>query len=62
MTEDLQAWDGGPGRVPPAGVIVDHLDFLEALVEVGLPGVAGEDIAEVLKNGSIARLAAGEVA
>lgn len=51
MTEVMQAWDGGPGRVLPAGAIVDHLDFLEALVEVSLPGVAGADIAEVLKHG-----------
>lgn len=62
MTEVMPAWDGGPGRVLPAGAIVDHLDFLEALVGAGLPGVAGEDIAEVLKNGSITRMAAGEVA
>jgi len=55
-------WDGGPGRVLPAGAVVNHLDFLGALVEAGLPGVAGEDIAEVLKNGSIACMAAGEVA
>jgi hypothetical protein len=63
VTEDeMQPWDGGPDRVLPAGVITDHLDFLEALVDAELPGVAGDDIADALKNGLVVGLAGGEVA
>lgn len=60
--EELQPWDGGPDRVLPAGVITDHLDFLEALVDEQLPGSAGDYIADALKNGAIMGLAAGEIA
>jgi hypothetical protein len=56
-----QVWDGGPDRVLPEGVIVDYLDFLEALLDAGPPDGVGEDIVDVLKNGALMRLAAGEV-
>jgi hypothetical protein len=62
VSGEVQRWDGGRDRVLPEGAIVNHLDFLEALLDAGLPGVAGEDIVEVLKNGAIMRPAAGEVA
>lgn len=57
----MQPWDGGPDRVLPVGAITNHLDFLEALVDAELPGVAGDDIADALKNGAITGVAAGEV-
>ena len=64
MTEELEypLWDGGRDRVLPLGAITDGLDFLEALVDAGLPETAGSDIAEALKKGSILSIAAGEVA
>lgn len=60
--EELPPWDGGPDRVLPDGAITNHLDFLIALVEEGLPETAGEDIADGLKKGAITDIAAGEVA
>jgi hypothetical protein len=62
VTDEMQPWDGGPDRVLPAGAITTHLDFLEALVDSELPGVAGDDISDALKNGAITGIAAGEVA
>jgi hypothetical protein len=60
LTKDLHPWDGGPNRMLPAGVTTNHLDFLEALIDEGLPELAGEDIADALKKGAITRIAAGE--
>ncbi len=62
MTDELQPWDGGRDRVFPAEAITNHLDFIEALMDADLPALAGEDIADALKNGAIMGVAAGEVA
>jgi hypothetical protein len=63
VPDDTPPWDGGPDRTLPAGAITDHVYFLERLEQIGLAGVAGEDIAEALKTSSaLMSLAAGEVA